>query len=153
MAARLLGAISRRQILGTGVAACAGGYTYSRTQNSGLVDSAEAEFNTSSLYSPPKGYTGELFSIKNDYPTYVPSKDASVSAKGSNDWPTLPAPGERDPLPDYYPWLGKQYKDPKEAYEYCMLVKKYCWEGNVNNGFRVEKNKVCKFSQLRSLLY
>ena len=146
MAAKILGAISRRQILGTGTAICAGGYTYTHTQDDGIAGSAEAEFNTSSKYSPPKGYTGELFNIKNDYPTGFQSKVASSSAKDSTRWPTLPAPGERGPLADYTPWLGKDYKDPKQAYEYCMLVKNYCWEGNANNGFRIEKNKVCTLS-------
>ena len=104
------------------------------------ITEAEKQYRTSSRFPVPAGYCGGTFQIKNDYSSIA--QERSVLHMGAQRWPILPAPGEKDPSRDETPWLRMDFTDPSQAYEYCRLVKAYCWEGNVNNGFDIWKNKV-----------
>jgi hypothetical protein len=74
---------------------------------------AEKQFNTSSLYHVPDGYTP--WSIRNDYPSTTPA---------------------HDPTPLFGP-------DPiTQSEKYLEAVKTYCLEGMVENDFVPQKNKV-----------
>ncbi|KIJ97424.1 hypothetical protein K443DRAFT_681521 [Laccaria amethystina LaAM-08-1] len=73
---------------------------------------AEKQFNTSSLYHVPDGYTP--WSIRNDYPSTTPA---------------------HDPTPLFGP-------DPiTQSEKYLEAVKTYCLEGMVENDFVPQKNK------------
>lgn len=76
---------------------------------------AVEEFNTSSNFKLPPGY--DAWQIKNDYPR-------------SSDKPPL----------DSKPWLEVDFKTEPE--KYCNLLKRYFFEGNTENNFIVQRNKV-----------
>ena len=144
MASRLFTKISNRQLAVGGSVIGLGCITINnslrqtpRELDSGVYSPADVEFRTSSKYPVPADYKGEKFQIKNNYPHSHSDNGAGSHTESPARWPTLPAPGEQVPLSSSVPWLGKDFTDPKQAYEYCSLVKEYCWEGNVNNGFRI----------------
>lgn len=94
---------------------------------------ANAQFNTSSIYGRPTGYTGALWQIRNDYPTV--SQAASL--------PPLPGqPGT--PLPtepiEFSPWMAVNFETQPALY--AEVVKAYCFEGNVSTDFVVQNNTV-----------
>lgn len=78
---------------------------------------AEEQFHTSSRFSPPLGY--KAWQIRNDYPR----SDAT-------------------PPPEEKPWLKVDFESDSGAERYCNLVKEYCFKGNTNNKFIVQKNMV-----------
>ena len=150
MASQIFRAISRGHVVtGVGVVGAAGLTVHYYTGRQpllldadGFVSAADRQFHTSSMYPVPQSYRGEIFRIKNDYPHSSPSVAVSEQTQKSTAWPSLPAPGEKGPLIDEAPWMRKSFDDEKEALEYCEIVKEYCWEGNVDNGFHIWKNKV-----------
>jgi hypothetical protein len=107
----------------------------------GEITPAEAQFRTSSLHPVPQGWTGRVWQINSRYPDLSSALDKRVvlpSAK--SDFPTLPRPSVPYPGGNEAPWLGVDFlKDPDT---YCAVVKEYCFEGNVNNDFVVQNNKV-----------
>ena len=149
MASRLFTKISNRQLIVGGSVIGLGCITINsslrqrpRELDSGFLSPADVEFSASSKYPVPANREGERFQIKNKYPHSRIDNGAGLHTESPVRWPALPAPGEQDPLPDNVPWLAKDFIDPKQPYEYCSLVKKHCWEGNINNGFRIWKNEV-----------
>lgn len=81
---------------------------------------AEIEFNTSSRFPVPPGWKGPVFAIRNDYPTTPPKADGS---------------GPKDAA-----WLDIDFR--KEPKAYAEAVLKYCFEGNVETDWVIQKNKV-----------
>ena len=149
MASRLFNEISNRQLSVGGSAIGLGCVTIHgflqrapRKLDSGSVSPADIEFRTSSKYSVPANYEGEISHVKNNYPHSRIDSEVGLYSESSVRWPALPALGEQDPLRDKTPWLEKDLTDPKRAYEDCSLVKPYCWEGNVNNGLCICQNQV-----------
>jgi hypothetical protein len=117
-----------------------------RKRGNGRLTPAEAQFSTSSVHPIPQGWTGNIWSIRNDYPT-APSSPATVLTRNNGDdgkaLPPLPGPSIPPPIGDPRddaPWLDVDFR--VNPLLYCALVKEYCWEGNVNNGFVVQKNTV-----------
>ena len=111
-------------------------------------DDASIQFDTSygfiykgqQIVKPPEGWTGPLFKIRNDYPKDLPNHGSHADAKGL---PTVPGPDMPLPSTDptnEAPWLNVDFtKDPAL---YCLLIKAYCWEGNVDNNFVLQDNKI-----------
>ncbi|KAG8530262.1 uncharacterized protein KY384_004763 [Bacidia gigantensis] len=146
MTFRLFNSVSKRRLVSGGTALGLAAFTvdslFRRTSlrlDNGIASPADEQFHISSAFPVPAGYGGKTFQIKNNYPQVAPT---SIVESKKPSWPTLPAPGERSPLHDNYPWLRKDFTNPDQAYEYCELVKAYCWEGNVNKGFRICENTV-----------
>ncbi|TFK44187.1 hypothetical protein BDQ12DRAFT_593696 [Crucibulum laeve] len=82
----------------------------------------EIQFNTSSIYSVPPGYTA--WEIRNDYPAPKPDDVA----------PEGPPIGTLDA-----PWLNV---DPISNPQYYLeIIKTYCFDGMINNDFIPQKNK------------
>lgn len=52
--------------------------------------------------------------------------------------PLIPSPD--GDLSQEAPWLKVDFR--KDPLRYIALIKEYCWEGNVNNGFVVQDNTV-----------
>lgn len=132
----------------TGVALCAAalGVTndrHSRRKNSVRLTPAEVQFNTSSVHPIPQGWTGSVWSIRNNYPMSPPSPATTITKNGKEVLPPLPGPGvpvrTGDPRDDA-PWLDVDFR--VNPLLYCTLVKAYCWEGNVSNSFVVQNNSV-----------
>ena len=112
-----------------------------RSESHRILQTAETEFHTSSSQAVPSDWKGRVFKIRNDYPN---PKPLGAQALPAMPGPDLPTPGggiEQDA-----PWLKIDFlQDP---YAYCEIVRKYCWEGNVNNGFVVQNNRVYQPSVL-----
>jgi hypothetical protein len=125
-----------------------------RRKNNERLTPAEVQFNTSSQHPIPQGWTGNVWSIRNDYPVAPSSTSTVITKKGGDDGealPQLPGPGVPPPTGDPRddaPWLDVDFR--VNPLLYCALVKAYCWEGNVNNGFVVQKNTVHMFRYLTS---
>ncbi|KAG8916776.1 hypothetical protein FRC00_014405, partial [Tulasnella sp. 408] len=90
---------------------------------------AEAQFNTSSQYPVPQGWSGPVWKIKNDYPQ-------PFTASAASGYDGLPLPD----VPVEAPWT--QIDFTQNPLEYAMLVKEYCWEGNRPVDFVVQENTV-----------
>src|ERR1700712_3130026 len=80
-------------------------------------------------------WVGKEWKISNKYPM-PQSADTSATALPPAPGPDLPITGAGLDAP----WLKIDFK--KEPERFCAVIKEYCWEGNVENGFKVEKNKV-----------
>jgi hypothetical protein len=118
---------------------------YRRKNTVGLTP-AEVQFNTSSMHPKPEGWTGSVWSIRNDYPM-APSSSSTVITKkyGNGGKVFLPLPGADLSSPaggprHDAPWLDVDFR--VNPLLYCAVVKEYCWEGNVSHGFVVQKNTV-----------
>ena len=110
---------------------------------------AKTQFHISSQYPIPSGYSGPTWKIRNDYLQSVSVEGLAPNKNDVTDLPTLPGPSRPSPsfdLKTEAPWLGKGFRT--QQYECCALIKEYCWEANVNNGFRVEKNQVWIISSM-----
>jgi hypothetical protein len=121
----------------------AGGF-YANERNKKLTaTAAEVQFHTSygfvvdgiQTIEPPKDWKGRLFEIRNDYP-----KPGDAAATG-----LPPAPGPERPAPSLDPlkdarWLDIDFE--KHPEEYCQVIKEYCFEGNVENEFVLQKNLI-----------
>lgn len=94
---------------------------------------AKVQFDTSSVYSRPNGYTGPLWQIRNDYPTV--SQVTSLPPLPGQ--PGTPVPTE--PM-ELSPWMAVDFE--KQPANYADLVKEYCFEGNVPTDFVVQNNTV-----------
>jgi hypothetical protein len=148
MASRLYRNFSRKQLIAGGAVLGISGIAAGNIRRHPLrldttYSPAEEQFHTSSQYPVPSGYSGPTWKIQNDYPQSMGLKGLPPDKKDVTDWPTLPGPSRPPPsfdLKTEAPWLRKDFRT--QPYEYCALIKAYCWEGNVNNGFRVENNKV-----------
>ncbi|KAF4340262.1 hypothetical protein FBEOM_5773 [Fusarium beomiforme] len=147
MAFRLLAGITRGQLLaggaalgGTGLAA-----TVIETDSDKLKAlEAQVQFKTSSIHPTPPGYSP--WQIRNDYPTSELLKELKEQSKGDSSLPhapspLIPPPGFRDDFEGKRaPWLKIDYeKHPKD---YAKKIREYCFEGNVNTGFRLNENPV-----------
>ncbi|KAG9000803.1 hypothetical protein FRB90_011740 [Tulasnella sp. 427] len=100
----------------------------SHAQQLSLDDAAKVQFNTSSNWPVPAGWTG--WKIRNDYPQPAPLKAAST-----------PGDALALPLPDVKvesPWLRHDFR--KDPLGYAKVVKEYCWEGNRETDFVVQEN-------------
>ena len=96
---------------------------------------AEIQFNISSNYPTPQGF--EAWKIRNDYPPPFPK----VDVQGAGSVGVIPIfPGQLPGDTIGYPWLDI---DPtKEPRKYLDYIREYCFEGNVENDFVVQDNKV-----------
>lgn len=63
---------------------------------------------------PPANWTGPVFKLSQDYPSQLPT--------------------------EVYPW--KQFDFQKQWKDYMLSVLKYCYEGNVENDWELQKNSV-----------
>jgi hypothetical protein len=93
-------------------------------------------FRTSSLWPVPRDHQGPGWEIRNDYPhrgaqrpsRYLGSRVASRPlSNGSADTPWTTVDFKVNPL------------------GFCDVIKQYCWEGNVENCFVVQRNRVRLF--------
>jgi hypothetical protein len=142
---------------GTTLGAVALGVTADKLRqkkNKERLTPAEAQFTTSSMHPIPHGWTGGVWSIWNDYPTESPATITTRKCgSGGKALPLLPTSGVplsvRDPR-DEAPWLDVDFK--VNPLLYCAVVKNYCWEGNVNNDFVVQKNTVHVLRRLASII-
>jgi hypothetical protein len=98
------------------------------------ITPASAQFHTSSLHPMPPGWTGGTCKIRNDYPPPTPSRSTTPSGR---HLPTCPDS----------PWMSIDFKT--NPLMYCAIIKEYCWEGNSNNGFIVQRNTV-RFSSVKA---
>lgn len=109
-----------RFILTAGGALCAeeiqSRYLSPTTYALSFDDAAEKEFNTSSRYPVPEGCTLPRWKIRNDYPSSPP------------------------PLYSDAPWAKIDFKRRPE--KFLEVVKQYALEGNKENDFIVQRNKV-----------
>ncbi|KAJ9131775.1 hypothetical protein NKR23_g11539 [Pleurostoma richardsiae] len=151
MASGVFARLASRRILVGGAAVGAAGLAGNQILSKGNKDlgatAAEIQFHTSygfiqngqQLVKPPEGWTERLFEIRNDYPALSEIKSKGVVV--AKDLPTLPGPDTPiylDPIEDA-PWLNIDFR--KNPLEYCAMIKAYCWEGNVNNDFVLQKNR------------
>lgn len=94
---------------------------------------AQVQFSTSSRHAAPVGWTGRIWQIRNDYPKPTNMEPAVTVASH------LP-PGSRAAAEPEAPWLSLDFRSNPLAY--CVVIKNYCWEGNVENGFVVQNNPI-----------
>lgn len=149
MAFRLLAGITGRQLLAGGAALGGTGLAGSliQTESEKLqATEAQVQFHTSSIHPTPVGYSP--WQIRNDYPTSDILKASLKSQKESKDGslphapsPLIPAPG----LPGDFegknaPWFKFDYE--KEPEKFAEAIREYCFDGNVENGFRLNENTV-----------
>jgi hypothetical protein len=87
---------------------------------------ADTQFNTSSIYRVPSGYTA--WEISNDYPR---PHDGVLPPSGQ-----LP----NDPTS----WLEVDFKT--KPYRYLQLIKEYFLEGMIESDFVPQRNQVCWYS-------
>ncbi|KAH8681759.1 hypothetical protein BX600DRAFT_544267 [Xylariales sp. PMI_506] len=147
MASRLFARIPVKHIGAGGVVIAAAGIARKQLGPDGGdtvgITEADIQFATSYGYTvngeqmikAPPNWTGRLFEIRNDYP-----KLATLS---ENSLPGIPGPDFRLPggsPADDAPWLKVDFR--KEPDKYCSLIREYCYEGNVNNEFVLQKNSV-----------
>lgn len=92
-------------------------------------------FQTSSLWPVPRDYQGSAWTIRNDYPQRRGDHQRSSFYSGRHPASGPPSDGPRDT-----PWSMVDFKVNPLAF--CEVVKQYCWEGNVENRFVVQKNHV-----------
>lgn len=86
-----------------------------------LVGSANAGTFPDFGYQPPSSYKGTIFTLSQNYPKALPSS----------------------PPPDFFKLLPSPLTNDFEKWRpYAEAVKNYCLEGNVENDWYVEKNKV-----------
>lgn len=133
----------RAFIVGTSLgAAVIAGNEASQHLPIGPVSPATKQFYTSSMHPVPTGellnkfsrqykwlilllgWADPIWQIRNDYP--CPSTSSTLT------------PTDRFPVDS--PWLSVDFKT--NPLVYCAIVKEYCWKGNANNGFVVQKNTV-----------
>jgi hypothetical protein len=94
------------------------------------------QFQTSSLWPVPRDYQGAAWTIRNDYPQRkADHKRPSLYSGGQVASSGPPSDGPRD-----MPWSMVDFKVNPLAF--CEVVKQYCWEGNVENRFVVQRNHV-----------
>ncbi|CVK85547.1 hypothetical protein FPRO06_07355 [Fusarium proliferatum] len=149
MAFRLLAGITGRQILAGGAALGGTGLAGSliQTESEKLqATEAQVQFHTSSIHPTPVGYSP--WQIRNDYPTSDILKANLKAQKESKDGslphapsPLIPAPG----LPGDFegknaPWFKFDYE--KEPEKFAEAIREYCFDGNVEKGFRLNENTV-----------
>jgi hypothetical protein len=153
MAFRFFAQQSTKRLLAGGSALGAAGLAASQVNRNGngnySATDAEIQFNTSygyvengqQLVKLPKNWTGPLFQIRNDYPKVsINDGNGHASSKGI---PSIPGPDRPPPTVDPIkesPWLKVDFRTDPRAY--CAFVKEYCWEGNVNNNFVLQDNKI-----------
>ena len=95
-------------------------------------------FQTSSLWPVPHDYQRPVWKIRNNSPgrsAQLPSPHPGSSRVTSSP----PSDGPRDMAP----WLTVDFKVDPAAF--CEVVKQYCWEGNVESQFVVQRNSVRLF--------
>ena len=84
--------------------------------NDSRLTPAEVQFQTSSAFPTPKGWTGPVWSIRNDYPTMLPRTRLDA------------------------PWLHIDFMSDPERY--ALTIKEYCFDGNRPVDFVVQENTV-----------
>ncbi|KAK4228281.1 hypothetical protein QBC38DRAFT_475295 [Podospora fimiseda] len=149
--ARVFTRIASKRILGgVAVGGGVGIGTYSNQKQANILKDANAEFNKGfgykdvvPAYAPP-GF--EPFQLKNNYPTpeEIPAPPTVSSQKTPSWQPTIPLPGPDRPIPSLdprkdAPWLDVDFRE--DPMRYCEIIKEYCWAGNSNNNFNINKNQ------------
>lgn len=145
MASRIFARVGAGRLIGGAAVGATGIVGSSLTSNTSLSDTpAKIQFDSSYGYinkagkqivNLPPGWTGRVFQIRNDYP-----KPSDLTTQG-----LPPISGPDRPLPNVDPlsdarWLEVDFKSDPETY--CSLIKAYCYEGNVDNEFVLQKNTV-----------
>ncbi len=69
-------------------------------------DEAQKQYDTSSRFKPPTGWTGPVFHANQDYPTVEPPEDLTL------------------------PWLAFDFKDPVQASQYMQAILEYAYAHN-----------------------
>lgn len=145
MASRFFAQLAQRRVLASGAAIGGAGLattTYLNTQNKSLeATEAKIQFETSSIHPCPKEFTP--WQIRNDYPT-TETMETQMKVKASastSGMPSLPPPG----LPGDFegedaPWFKFDFKENPE--DYAEAIRRYCFEGNVQAGFKLQENKI-----------
>lgn len=77
------------------------------------------DYNT--FYKVPDGYSGKTFELSQDYPQAYDSTKAK------------------------YPWQDIDFTDRNKYQNYMDTVLKYCFEGNTDHDFKVQKNTIRKW--------
>lgn len=91
-------------------------------------------FQTSSLWPVPRDYQRPGWNIRNDYPG---RRESQLRSLDPSDWATsIPPSGG----PEDTQWSTIDFRVNPLAF--CEAVKQYCWDGNVENQFVVQNNKV-----------
>ena len=97
---------------------------------------ASRHFHTSSLWPIPHDYQGPAWELRNDYPQRGGNQQRSPLYVGGRMTSGPPSNGPRD-----MPWSSVDFKT--KPLGFCEVIKQYCWEGNVENRFVAQKNRVC----------
>lgn len=92
-------------------------------------------FQTSSMWPVPRDYQGPAWSIRNDYPQRGGGNQLLLLYLGSRV-----TSGPLSDGPRYVPWANVDFK--VKPLDFCKVIKRYCWEGNVENRFLAQKNRV-----------
>lgn len=92
-------------------------------------------FQTSSLWPIPGDYPGQAWKIRNDYPRRGGSQQLSPLYLGGQVTSGPPSDSSKDT-----PWSMVDFKVKPLAF--CEVIKHHCWEGNVENCFVAQKNRV-----------
>jgi len=92
-------------------------------------------FQTSSLWPIPPDYPGPAWKMRNDYPQRGGDQQRSPLYLGG-----LMASGRPSGSPKDMPWSMVDFKAKPLAF--CDIIKQYCWEGNVENRFVAQENRV-----------
>jgi hypothetical protein len=134
MAARGFTKILISRVFITGASISAAVIVGNELRRAPTITPASSQFYTSSLHPIPPGWTGWTWKIRNDYPSPTPSRSTTPSG---HHLPTCPDS----------PWMSINFKT--NPLMYCEIIKEYCWEGNSNNGFIVQRNTV-RFSAINA---
>jgi hypothetical protein len=87
-----------------------------------VAKDAQVPFPDFGFMQPPDQYTGPVFKLSQSYPTQLPGKDK---------------------LPAFFAKLPTTFSADFEQWrDYMMAVRAYCFEGNLDIDWRVEKNSV-----------
>jgi len=89
-------------------------------------------FRASSLWPVPRDYEGQSWTIRNEYPRRGSAQQQPPRGRVTS--------GSSPDGPKDMPWSIVDFKDNPLAF--CETIRQYCWEGNVENRFVVQKNRV-----------
>ena len=92
-------------------------------------------FQTSSLWPIPGDYPGPAWKMRNDYPQRGGNQQRSPLYLGGRMTSVPPSGSPKD-----VPWSMVDFKVNPLAF--CEVVRQHCWEGNVENCFVAQKNRV-----------
>ena len=96
---------------------------------------ASRHFHTSSLWPIPRDYQGPAWKLRNDYPQRGGNHQRSSLSLDGRVTSGPPSNGPKD-----RPWSLVDFK--VKPLGFCEVIKQYCWEGNVENRFVAQENRV-----------